>query len=225
MAADEQGLGELAKRWWRAKRTELLTGNNLQRQSAATEAGNAGRDLGNRVVAQATYAAIPSLGRWKAGQDAAAARRAAAERDEILALPTANVALDVSGARHGTWTGELPVRWDVDPDDGLSVELVVLDDAAPFLGAEAFLGLHVRVPGYSGPGHYDLAALARDCADELDATDWSACLGNRDEPYYWVPGACAGTVDVAPGSLTAWLEMQGAAGEVVLQVRLGGLPA
>lgn len=224
MGADEPRLGELAKRWLRAKKTELLTGNNLERQTAATEAGNVGRDISDRIAAQATYAAVPGLGRWKQSQDDAAAQRAADERAEVLALPRAQVAVTVSGAVAGTWTGELPVRWDPDRGEALSVELVVLDDAAPTLGGTPFLGLRLLLPGCTGTGHYDLAELARQSPDELDAADWAACLGNRDEPYYWVPGECAGTLDVTPGALTARLQLQGAAGDLTLEAHLGGLP-
>lgn len=224
MGRDEPSLGDLTKQWWRAKKRALLAGTQVSQQSTATDAGNAQRRVLDRAYRDAAYASIPALGRWKQRQDEAAEQREAAEREEILSLPRASVTLDVSGVVSGAWSGELPVRQEQD-ENGLAVELVVLDDVAPLLGSDDFLGLRLLVPGYTGPGHYDLAAIARSAAGELDATDWEACLGNRDEPYYWVPGDSFGTVDVAPGVLSAHLQMQGAAGDVVLNLQLHNLPS
>lgn len=223
---EENSLGGLAKRWWKAKKTELLTGNQREREYAEAQAGNAQRDLGDKVVSDLTFAAVPSLRRWKENQDAAAAQREADERAEILALPQFQLQLQVSGAVSGSASGPVHLRVEppeTDLDEGeqpeLRVAVEVPDDGegALLVGGEPLLRLCFAVAGYRGPGSYDLSAL-----DEPDPLDYACDLGNRDEGYFWSPEIGPGQIIVGPDerSFDVQLTMSGAAGELSLTARL-----
>jgi hypothetical protein len=223
---EENSLGGLAKRWWKAKKTELLTGNQREREYAEAQAGNAQRDLGDKVVSDLTYAAVPSLRRWKDNQDAAAAQRDADARAEILALPQFELQLQVSGAVSGSASGPVHVR--VEPPEGdldegeqpeLRVAIEVPEDGegAPLVGGQPLLRLCFAIEGYRGPGSYDLGAQ-----DDPDPLDYECDLGNRDEGYYWSPEIGPGQITVGPDerSFDVQLTMSGASGEITLTARL-----
>jgi hypothetical protein len=223
---EENSLGGLAKRWWKAKKTELLTGNQREREYAETQAGNARRDLGDKVVSDLTFAAVPSLRRWKDNQDAAADRRDADARAEILALPQFRLQLQVTGVVSGSASGPVHVRVEppeADLDEGerpeLRVAIEVPEDGegAPLVGGQPLLRLCFAIEGYHGPGSYDLSAQ-----DDPDPLDYECDLGNRDEGYYWSPEIGPGQIAVGPDerSFDVQLTMAGAAGEITLTARL-----
>jgi len=223
---EENSLGGLAKRWWKAKKTELLTGNQREREYAEAQAGNAQRDLGDKMVSDLTFAAVPSLRRWKDNQDAAAAQRDADARAEILALPQFQLQLQVSGVVSGSASGPVHVRVEppeTDLDEGeqpeLRVAIEVPDDGegAPLVGGQPLLRLCFAIEGYHGPGSYDLGAQ-----DDPDPLDYECDLGNRDEGYYWSPETGPGQITVGPDerSFDVQLTMSGAAGEITLTARL-----
>ncbi|WAX58810.1 hypothetical protein M6B22_08600 [Jatrophihabitans cynanchi] len=238
---EENSLGGLAKRWWKAKKTELLTGNQREREYAEAQAGNAQRDLGDKVASDLTFAAVPSLRRWKDNQDAAAARREADARAEILALPLFQLQLQVSGAVTGSASGPVHVRVEppetdldetdldeadldeADLDEGEQPELRVAievpedGEGAPLVGGQPLLRLCFAIEGYHGPGSYDLGAQ-----DDPDPLDYECDLGNRDEGYFWSPEIGPGQVTVGADerSFDVRLTMSGAAGEITLTAHL-----
>jgi len=223
---EENSLGGLAKRWWKAKKTELLTGNQREREYAEAQAGNAQRDLGDKVVSDLTFAAVPSLRRWKDNQDAAAARRDADARAEILALPQFQLQLQVSGVVSGSTSGPVHVRVEppeTDLDEGEQPELRVAievpedGEGAPLVGGQPLLRLCFAIEGYHGPGSYDLGAQ-----DDPDPLDYECDLGNRDEGYFWSPEIGPGQVTVGADerSFDVRLTMSGAAGEITLTAHL-----
>jgi hypothetical protein len=228
MAGELDGLGKLAGRWLKAKKTELLTGNRREREYAEAESSNAQREMGEQISGEILMTAFPGLRRMKEQQEERKAAREADERAKVLALPRARVSLAVRGEVDGSFSGELPVRVEIDEDDedgraaaGLAVELVVVPDLAPSLGGTALLGLRFRVPGFHGPGEYDLSAIgrAREAAgDELDYTDFDLALGNWDETYVWTPDVGPGAITVGAGaqSFTVRMAMMSAGGELTL---------
>jgi len=204
----------------------LLTGNQREREYAEAQAGNAQRDLGDKVVSDLTFAAVPSLRRWKDNQDAAAARRDADARAEILALPQFQLQLQVSGVVSGSTSGPVHVRVEppeTDLDEGEQPELRVAievpedGEGAPLVGGQPLLRLCFAIEGYHGPGSYDLGAQ-----DDSDPLDYECDLGNRNEGYYWSPEIGPGQVTVGPDerSFDVQLTMSGAAGEITLTARL-----
>lgn len=233
MAGELDGLGKLAGRWLKAKKTELLTGNRREREYAEAESSNAQREMGDKISGEILMTAFPGLRRMKEQQEARQAEREADERAGVLALPRARVALTVRGEVGGSWSGELPIRIDLDEDDEpaeLGVELVVLEDQAPSVGGTALLGLRFCVPGFHGPGEYDLSAIARAreaAGDQLDYSDFDLALGNRDETYVWTPDVGPGTITVGAGvqSFTVRMAMMSPGGELSLDadIQLPGL--
>jgi hypothetical protein len=212
-------LGNLAKRWWKAKKTELLAGNKRDHDNAETEAGNAQRDLSDAAINEAARSMFPGLARHQDRQAAAAAQRVADERAAVLALPRSQVSMTVSGAVSGSWTGEMPIRVVRDPQErSLTVELTTPDDLAPLLAGQPLYGLLLLVPGYSGAGHYELGAGG----DDFDPLDYQLLLGYREEPFYWTPDFGPALIDVAAGEkrLTVQMATQGAAGDLRLDATM-----
>lgn len=225
MATEEEGLGGLARRWLRAKKTELLAGTRASQQAASTEAGNAWRNLGDRAASDAMYAAFPGLRRMKDRQDAAKAQQVADARAEVLALPRFPVEVGVSGDVSGSASGAMPVRVEVcdgDPEENeppsltLSVETTEDGEGALPLAGQPLLGLRLVIAPFTGPGTYDLAAAGEDA----DPLDYVLELGNRDEPFYWSPDIGPGSVTVGDGTFEVHMTMSGATGEIQLTARL-----
>lgn len=225
MATEEEGLGGLARRWLRAKTTELLTGNQREREYAGTQAGNLERDMNDRMAAEAMYAAFPGLARMRDRQEAARAQQAADAKAEVLALPRFSVEVGITGDAAGSVSGAMPVRVEMsdgDPADGeppslrVSVETPDDGEGALSLGGQPLLGLRFVVEPFTGPGSYDLAAAG----DDADPLDYVLELGNRDEPFYWSPDIGAGTVTVGDGTFDVRMVMSGASGTVTLTARL-----
>ena len=215
-----EGLGDLAKRWIRAKRTELLTGNKRERENADAAADDAQRQMSDRAMHQAVRAAVPGLARWEDDQAARAAAADEQERAEILARPRAAVSLSVAGPwGSGTWQGELPARAERERDDDtgevtLRVELETLDELAPQVAGRPLYALRLELRPYTGPGRYDPAAGGED----LDPFAYTLEYAYRDEAFYYTPDAGPGTVEITAGEqqLDLDLPMQGASGDLRL---------
>jgi hypothetical protein len=226
MGSDES-LGGVARRWFRAKTTELLTGNRNKRDSAAAESQNAQREAADRVSSEVLMTAFPGLRRAQERQEERKRESAARERAEILALPRARVDLTLSGGVSGSWSGELPIRVEKDdPEDGtaLAVELAVLEDEAPTIAGQPWRGLRFVVPDYHGPADYDLVALGRAAeaaGNEFDYQEWEFALGNWDEPFFWTPDVGEGAITVGADerAFTVRLAMQSPGDRVTLDGR------
>jgi len=220
MGSDES-LGNVARRWFRAKTTELLTENRNKRDSAAAESHNAQQEAADRLSSEALMTAFPGLRRAQERHEERQRESAARERAEILALPRARIELTLSGELSGSWSGELPTRVEKDdPEDGtsLSVELAVVEDEAPTVAGRPLLGLRFAVPDYHGPDDYDLVGLSRVADNEFDYQEWEFALGNWDEPFFWTPDVGEGVIAVGPDerAFTIRLAMQSPGERVVL---------
>lgn len=73
-----------------------------------------------------------------------------------------------------------------------------------------------EIPYYTGPGRYDLGALAQQRGREIDPFRYCLALGYREEAYYGSPDFGPMTLDVAEGEKVITLQMtvQGASGEL-----------
>lgn len=213
-----EGIGDLAKRWWKAKKTELLTGNVRKREYADAEAGNLQREMGDRAMNQAARTAVPAFARFQDRQAAAAAEQDARERDAILARPRVATTLTVAGPwGNGSWQGELPAQVERERDEEtgevtLRVTLETVDDLAPVLLGQPLYALRLELRPYTGPGRYDPATQGD------DPMAYTFEYAYREEAFYYVVDAGPGMVEISAGEqqLDLGLPMQGAAGDLRL---------
>jgi hypothetical protein len=176
------GLGDLAKQWAKSKATELLSGDSQKAERASTEADATEREAKDEAGEQLMRAAFPGLAKWQDKQEEnqrqAEADRLQKIRDEIAALPLAQVQMRVTGWAEDAWFGPMHLRWEVitpegpdpdytDPDPYayrpyLSVELHPQTGNAVSLASHVLTSWRFQVPGYTGDGDYDLLAIARE---------------------------------------------------------------
>ena len=71
MADQKKGLGGIAKRWFDAKKTELLTTNNRARENAAYEQEMAERDMKAKAGEEVVLGLFPGLRKFKERQEQA----------------------------------------------------------------------------------------------------------------------------------------------------------
>lgn len=222
-------LGGMARRWLRAKKTELLTGNRREREQAEREAYDAQRAIGDAVAGETARSLFPALRRAEERRAQATAEADEQRRAEVAALPRVRARVTVHGAGiDGAWEGEVPVRAELDEGDpeppSLLVELVPLDDVPLPLGGHQFLGVRLRVPGFHGPGGYDLSAILAEheaAGFGYEAYDWELAIDQRDETYCWQPDLGAAHVEVRGQlDLGAELHMQSPSGAAVVTVDL-----
>jgi hypothetical protein len=179
---EEMGFGDLAKQWAKSKATEMLTGDSQKAASAATRADATEREAKDEAGEQLIRAAFPGLANWKDKQEENQRRteedRLHKLRDEIAALPVAQVQMRVTGWAEDAWFGPMHLRWEVitpegpdpeytDPDPYayrpyLSVELHPQAGNAVSLGSHRLVSWRFQVPGYTGDGSYDLLAISRE---------------------------------------------------------------
>lgn len=223
MAPSDDNLGDLARRWLKTKKTELLTGNRRERESAEYENANVQRQIGDEVSHRGARAAIPAYREWDDRRLAAEAQREADELAAIHALPLAGVGLALRGEYTGTWSGQLPCRVSRDRLDDeeveaaggaagevLRVELVAPPDDVPVVAGAPLFGWRFAIPGFAGPGSYDLGARGEeiDRGDwGLDFSDYELTLGSTDEPSYWTPYSGGAAVEVADDERTLVVRM------------------
>jgi hypothetical protein len=168
---------------------------------------------------QLGQALLPGLHRRN--EEAAARRqdaRDAAQADRRAGMATAGGGLHISGSLTGALPAPLPVQVEVE-DDVLLLAVEPADAARPAVaGSVAFRRLDLAIPGYAGPGTYDLRAAHTDDWDPL----WFALvLDVEDEPFWWVPDTGACTVACDPDGLGLEIAFADAAGRsVVLSGRL-----
>jgi hypothetical protein len=176
------GLGDLAKQWAKSKATELLSSDSQKAASASSEAEATERQAKSDVGEQLVRSALPGLARWQDKQEEnqrqAEEARAQKRRDEIAALPVAQVQMRVTGWAEDAWFGPMHLRWEVitpdEPDPeyvdadpyayrpSLSVELYPQSGYAVSLSSHQVASWRFQVPGYTGDGSYDLLAIARE---------------------------------------------------------------
>lgn len=176
------GLGDMAKQWAKAKATEMLSGDSQKAASASTEADATEREAKDAAGEQLIRAAFPGLAKWKDKQEEnqrqAEEDRLQKLRDEIAALPLAQVQMRVTGWAEDAWFGPMHLRWEVitpegpdpeylDPDPyayrpRLSVQLHPQAGNAVSLAGHQLTSWRFQVPGYTGDGSYDLLAISRE---------------------------------------------------------------
>lgn len=226
---DVRDLGGMARRWLRTKKTELLTGNRREREHAEYEAHQTQQQMADAVIGEAAKSMFPALRHAEERRVQAAAEADEQRRAEVGALPRARARVTVRGEGiDGTWEGEVPVRTGVEEGDpeppSLVVELVALDDVPIPLGGHRFLGASLRVPGFHGPGDYDLVAILAEheaAGFGYEPYDWDLAIDQRDETYCWQPDIGAARVTVRGNlDLSAEMHMQSPGGGAVLTLDL-----
>ena len=234
MAADK-GFGGMAKKWLQAQTKELLAKDRHEREAASVAGNHAEREMKDKATEEALLTAIPGLrdlkGKAEAHEAAREAEREQRRLDEMAARPLAGVGLsltDTSGGARGSWSGQLPAKVHLQPEhtyddegnetqtgESLVVELDAHDHDVPLVGGTPLYGWRFLIPGYSGPGSYDLSAICRareEAGYGYDYTEFCVGLGGWDEPLYWTPDVGQGTVDVAADgkSLVVRMRVEGA---------------
>ncbi len=195
------GLGDLAKQWAKSKANELLSSDSQKSASASAQADATERQAKSDVGEQVMRSAFPGLAKWQDKQEEnqrqAEEAREQKRRDEIAALPVAQVQMRVTGWAEDAWFGPMNLRWEViapevpdpeyaDPDPyaylpHLSVELYPQSGNAVSLESHGLASWRFQVPGYSGDGNYDLLAIARerDAAGAAPAASRSRAIASR----------------------------------------------
>ena len=232
---DDKSLGGMAKKWLRAQSKELLAKDRHERESASVEGNRAEHDLREKATEEAFLTAIPGLRDLKdkaeAHEAASAAEREQRRLDEMAARPLAGVGIgltDASGGARGSWAGQLPAKVRLEPEhtwddegnetqtgESLVVELDAHEHDVPLVGGTPLYGWRFLIPGYTGPGTYDLSAICRareDAGNGYDYTEFCVGLGGWDEPLYWTPDTGQGTVEVGPDgkALVVRMRVEGA---------------
>jgi hypothetical protein len=240
------GLGDLAKNWAKAKATEMLSSDSNKSDAAAQQADAVEQEAKDDATHQLLRSAFPKLGEWedkqKQREQAAVEERAQKHRDEIAALPTADVQLRATGWTSDSWFGSLPLRWEVlqpeapdpeytDPDPyahkpALAVELATVEGQRPSLGGHDMVRWGFQIPGYTGDGTYDLSAIAREreaAGAALDYLDWVMEFADSDDSgFYFYSEAGPSTVTVSDGEkrLSVSISMSGAIGELAASAEI-----
>jgi hypothetical protein len=245
----KEGLGGLAKKWLQAKAKEVTTANRRQRESAEYEADETERRLKDAAIGEAVMTAVPGLRTWRDRQEeqqrAAEEARERAEQEELAARPVGTLELRLEGAVTGTWRGTVPALLEVEPPAGedapddpyasaatLVVDLGPLTDSTAAPGGRRLGGWRFEVPGYTGPGRYDLAESGmrrREADAEPEYIDWELRFGDDEEAFYFQPDIGPSAVVVGPGAghLDITMAMTGASGQigVVATLELPPVPA
>ncbi|WP_028655093.1 hypothetical protein [Nocardioides sp. J54] len=238
-------IAKLGKEWAEAKKTELLTTDNRERDDARAAQEDLDRRTQQEMGTSLLEAVLPE--KWAqrvtdTRPENVAARREAAERQEqqarrerLAGAATDAVELTLTGGEQGTLAGDLPVQVEVrrggEPyDDGpapLDWLVVRVESAEPVpLGTTTLTELSVAVPAFTGPGRYDLVDLMR--RGEAGEIEWWEVLdtylapGPEADDTTWYPDlsgdAGEAWVEVAPDGLVLDLPLQSA----VCAVRLRG---
>lgn len=216
------GLGDLAKQWAKSKATELLSSDSQKAASASAQADATERQAKSDAGEQLMRTAFPGLAKWQDKQEEnqrqAEEDRLQKHRDEIAALPVAQVQMRVTGWAEDAWFGPMHLRWEVitpeepdpeypDPDPYahrpyLSVELYPQSGNSVSLSSHQLATWRFQVPGYTGDGTYDLLAIAqeRDAAGaaptyEEDYLD----LGEDSDLFYCYSDSGPWAVTVSEG--------------------------
>ncbi len=233
------GLGDLAKQWAKSKATEMLSSDSQKAASAEAEADTAERQAKDDASEGLMRAAFPGLAKWKDKQEEnqrqAEEDRLQKLRDEIAALPVAQVQIRVTGFAEDAWFGPMHLRWEVitpeapdpeytDPDPYayrpyLSIELHPQAGNAVSLGAHSMARWSFQVPGYTGDGTYDLAAIAREREAAGAALTYEESyleLADNPDYFYFYSEAGPSTITVSDGEqrLSLTMGMSSAGGDL-----------
>ncbi len=216
-----------ARRWARAKRTELLTGKQRTREQAEVDAHNAQSRASEEVLTEATFTAAERLLPANLATavhahrpEVVAARDAQAYRDELAQRPVARLDLTVRTSDGESGSGQFVLACEVtapspgEPASTFTVNLETVDPVA--LGAAPFYGLTIDVPQFHGPGRYDLAELYQQAEqgsiDPFDPSSICLRLGeDHGEDYlYWQSDAGSGEITVTEDGMRFDLPVAGA---------------
>jgi hypothetical protein len=235
------GFGDSLKKWASSKATEMLTADSDKRENAAASADAAEQQAKDDVGETLMRTAFPQVGEWADKQEAAkVAKEQAREqqwRDEIAALPLAEVQLSVSGETTGQWTGRLHLAWkDLAPDEPdpeypstdpyatkpkVWIELFAEDTSQPAIGGRSLKHWSIQIPGYAGDGTYDLTAIAREQEAAGATPSYEDCgmdfAEADDSSFYFHADAGQSTITVTEDGkrLSATIAMTGAIGDLL----------
>ncbi len=216
-----------ARRWARAKRTELLTGNQPTREQAAREVDSARSKIGDAISTEATFTAAERLlpanlaASVRAHRpEQVAARNEQAYRDELAqrSLARLDLTIQTSDGQIHSGRSEFPSEVTApEPDEAAAMLTVSLEAADPVpFGTTSLQGLTLDIPQFRGVGRYDLADLYRQ-GEQGVIPSWDSsgiCLRVGDdhgEDYlYWQPDAGSGEVTVSADALRFDLPVAGA---------------
>jgi hypothetical protein len=225
VATGDSGQGEsltgLAKRWLKTQfrfhgdpiksRRDRQEANELETRMHDKVQEDVGRAVFDAVMPESWKQKISDLERHAEERKAEEARRRRAEHE---ARPRAESRLSFSGDLTGQIETALPtvVTRPETADEALTVELSPLDPIPA--GTRSFRGVQFAIPGYSGPGTYDLSALYARNGDDWDPFWFQLWLESDDEPFYWVPdyGPASIVVDTDGRTLRLRMPMQDAGG-------------
>lgn len=236
-------IAKLGRDWAEAKKTELLTTDNRQREAARVQQEEIGRSSQQEAVTTLLEGVLPE--KWaqrvtdnrpenvaarQAQQDARADRD---RRERLSGAATEAVDLTLSGGEQGVLVADLAVSVEVRRggeayDDGPApmdwlVLRVEAPDPVPF-GSTTLAALSLAVPAFTGPGRYDLVDLMR--RGEAGEIEWWEVFdlylapGREADDTTWYPDLTAGEawVEVTDDAVHLDLPMQSA----VSAVRLSG---
>ncbi len=240
MAKD--GLGGLAKKWLQAKAKELTTADRHQRDAAEYRADETARQLKNDSIGEAVMTAVPGLRKLRdkqeASQQQAEERREREIQDELASRPVGQLELRIDGAVDATFRGTVPALLEVREPEGddaegdpfastptLVVDLGPVAEQSPVPGGLQVHGWRFEVPGYTGPGTYDLAAsgmLRRDADAEPEYIDWQLYFGDEHEGFFFQPdiGPSVVTVTDEPLRLAIAMTLTGSTGDIRVDAAL-----
>ena len=234
------GLGDMAKKWAKEKATEMLSADNKKSDAAGAAADSTAQEAKQHAGEQLLRTAFPKLGEWQDKQEAREAeseqRREQERRDEIAALPVAEVRLTVTGWAQDQWFGPLHYSWneiapeppdpeypDSDPYVSrplLWFELFAEETARPDLGGHQLVHWGFQIPGYAGDGSYDLTAIAKEreaAGAALTYEEWVMDFADSDDSsFYFHSESGQSSVTVTDGGqrLSVTISMSGAIGEL-----------
>jgi hypothetical protein len=244
----EESFSGLARRWMKKTVEELTATDRNEREAADFAQQRAEQDMREKATEEAWLTAIPGLRDLKERQEAdriaGEERREAEHAAEIGARPLAGVGLTITGDVEATWAGQLPAlveriaaatpdpeELEYDPWAGearLRVELTSPPASQPVIGGLPLAGWSFVIPGYDGPGTYDLMAIGQQRSEagvDLDAAEYAFALGGWDDPFYWysqVPGSIE--VGADERALVVRMSAQSAMGSVDIVASIN-LPA
>lgn len=195
-------IAKLGREWADAKKTELLTTDNQERERARAELQEIGRRTQEELGTSAFEAVLPEQWSRKvsdARPENVAAREAEERRERLADQPAGRIVLTVSGGEDGTIDAELPVSVEERPG-WLAVRVEAPEPVA--LGSTTLGELSLAVPGHVGPGRYDLVDLMR--RGEAGEIEWWEAF-----ELFLAPGEVTDDttwyVDLSAGQ--AWIEV------------------
>lgn len=227
-------IAKLGKDWAEAKKTELLTTDNRQRENARGAQEEIERSSQQEAVTSLLEEVLPEKWAQKitdsrpenvAARQWAEERQADVERRERLAgAAAAGVELTIEGGEQGMLAADLAVQVEERRESmRWLVVRVETPDPVPF-GSTTLGELSLAVPAYDGPGRYDLVELMRQGeAGEIEwweVFDLYLAPGREADDTTWYPDLTSGGsawIEVTDTAVTCDLPMQSAVNAVRLR--------